>query len=194
MLKMEPETQMMIDIKAIVLEVRKDLAKRYDVEKGSKYERYAGLCFEASTMLCKALERYATEKHMVFVDTEIVHGEQRHNPRIKSMFWPIQHTWARVVLNRQCLYIDATAGQFQYLYKDMPDYYISGKPPKWFYPDKKNPAWHWLTRRINKRFLIKHKLPGSSEGSTVSDGIIEFCQYEIWGKISDCFRKVIYGR
>lgn len=80
-------------------------------------------------------------------------------------------------------YVDPTMGQFKYLYNNIPDYWVSTKNPAryYYYQDRKNPAWHpFITRFINQNI----KVPVEYNGEMHKEGIIEFIQYEIWGKIS----------
>lgn len=182
------EKMMMPLIEASVLRVRSALAATYDIGPKGKHRDYAGLCDTACEMVQDELrvhELGCTKSGFNFTS---MHGEMRHNPMCLSMHWPMQHTWLKVEWDGNTLYIDPTASQFAWLFDDIPDYYISDEPPKWYYDDRKNPAWNGFWRRVNETIVIPHKY----DGRKVTEGIVEFCQYIIWGKISDVMRKIAF--
>lgn len=152
--------------------------------------RYRGLCDTACDRFVSEATRLASE-YGIRLEAVKVHGEQKHSPRIHSSQWMREHTWLIVTYvdmydNSYKLYVDPTSEQFQDLYDDIPDYYISDKPLRWYYPDKRNPAFHGWTNKLNKRLYIrKHVREDPSWETIIHYGIIEFWQYEIWGRISN---------
>jgi len=76
------------------------------------------------------------------ITIDFIHGEQKHSKKIKEEDWYIEHTWLAIHWKHTTIYCDPTSGQFQNLYPDIPDYYISTRKPKWFYPDSENPEWN----------------------------------------------------
>lgn len=190
------------DVKTVreeIESVRAELSEKYDIE--SKYKDFAGLCDEACNMLMARFKDMNNEYGNP-VNLYIIHGEIKHSPIAKSKYWHIQHTWILACSNYPkiidgfkrslpCnMWIDPTSGQFKYIFDDIPDYLILRDAPSWFYPDRKNPAWNGFSGKINQKLVIHHKIKRNNETVRVSDGIIEFIQYEIWGKISDCIRKI----
>lgn len=181
----------------IVKEIRSELAKTYKVDDGD-YNNYNGLCFEATA---KFIEKMKTKVESNEIPLEItvrqIHGEQAHHPRIPSQYWPIQHTWAAVdIKGGSTIYVDITSQQFKFMYDNIPDFYISVSKPEWYYPDNENPAWRGLTHKINSRVKIPIivKGPGCNSGfRKVHEGIVEFCQYSIWGFISDNIIRKFFG-
>lgn len=168
------------DLNEIVKSVRNELK---EFNKDNKEFNFNGFCDVASDELIIKIKRYMNDKFGIQVNIYKIHGEQKHTPRIPSSKWTLQHTWIAIVISSNVIYIDATCQQFQDMYDDIPDYYISEKSPKWFYPDSKN--WVYgikITRWINRKIKIKHSFMG--------EGIIEFIQYSIWGNISDFIRKI----
>jgi hypothetical protein len=159
-------------IEPLVLAVREEIPETTD---------YTGMCNLASTSLYTAIKDFLNDDEMLgqYIKVGIMHGELRHNPLIPSKDWLNQHTWNYVdVFGKYRIYVDCTSQQFQKFFDDIPDYYISYKPPKWYYNDKKNPLFKSkFIFNINKKFQFKYK------GNKI--GIIEFCQYFIWGSISD---------
>lgn len=73
---------------------------------------------------------------------DFIHGEQRHSPKIDEECWGIEHTWISVRYKNITVYCDPTSSQFKWLWKDIPDYYVSTTKPRWFYPDSENPEWN----------------------------------------------------
>lgn len=179
-------------IPMIVESVRYKLSRQYDVTSG-EYERFTGLCDIASEEVILRLKDYLINSGFTtpkdFVITSI-HGEQRHSTSIESKFWPLQHTWVHLNIFNTSIYVDPTSSQFDNIYNDITPYYISTMKPKWFYPDKENPAWRGIGCKINNIKLIPRKIIMGNEIYKVHDGIIEFVQYEIWGRISDTIRKI----
>lgn len=170
------------DLSKIVESVRHEIKEYNEADKDFDFN---GFCDEASDSLIFKIKRYMDDTFGIQINAYRIHGEQKHTPKIPSIKWSLQHTWVAIVLSNNVIYVDATCQQFQDLYDDIPNYYISGKPPKWFYPDSKN--WVYgvkFTRWINKKIKIKHSL--------MHEGIIEFIQYSVWGTISDLIRKVLY--
>lgn len=177
-----------------VVAVREDLDEKYSVYTSPEHKNYEGLCFEAYLKLKDKIEKL-NGTLTIEMKVDDIHGEQRHAPSLKSKYWPIQHTWSIIEIHDQkdgsefTVYADPTCEQFQDIWQDIPKYYVSEKKPKWFYPDRKNPVWHnyfGVTRWINKHIFIPNTIT-YADGSKkkIRDGIIEFIQYEIWGRISD---------
>lgn len=178
-------------IKPSVLKVRSKLAEKYDIYHGDN-KRYEGLCFEAVDMLNEEIRRSCMKRCIKFKFKEH-HGEIKHNPRVLSEYWPIQHTWCETTIFGIKLYVDPTCCQFRN-YKSLldlhiPDFYISTYPPKWFYDDRHNPAFNGITRYINEIIKIRYRPNGMDH--YISEGIIEFIQYEIWGRISDVVHSLL---
>lgn len=179
-------------IPMIVESVRDKLSRQYDVTSGG-YEKFAGLCDVASAEVILRLKDYLTNSGFTtpedFTVTSI-HGEQRHSTIIESKFWFLQHTWVCLNIFNTVIYIDPTSSQFDNIYHDIPSYYISMVKPKWFYPDKENPMWRGIGCKINRIKFIPRKIIVNNKIYKTHDGIIEFAQYEIWGRISDTIRRV----
>jgi hypothetical protein len=172
-------------MKPIVLSVRKELAMDYNINS-NYYKDYTGLCDKAFTLFEEKIKEY-NKANRTSIEVLHFHGEQRHSPRIDPKCWPYQHTWMGVMYDGIVLYIDPTSSQFKDLYNDIPDYYISPVKPRWFYSDRENPLWNGFTRVLNNKIRIKRK----GEEDDITDGIIEFCQYEIWGGICKIYRRLI---
>lgn len=177
-------------IEPAVVSIREELAEKYDVNSGT-FHNYKGLCDKSIIMLIDKMNGIdVADISKLYVDP--IHGEQSHHPRLESKKWHLQHTWAIVKIFGIEIYVDPTSQQFKDLYNDIPDYYISGTKPKWYYPDDDNPAWRGILNKVNDIIEIKHKMKNKSDNKhyVVHDGIIEFIQYEIYGKISDLLRKI----
>lgn len=174
----------------MVVLIRKNLAKEFDVV--NEFPNYSGLCDTSITMLMILCKEYSKVNN-INLECRGIHGEQSHHVRLDSKCWGYQHTWAVVRCHGIDMYVDPTSGQFQCIYDDIPDFYVSTKKPKWYYPDKKNPQFNnRFTRKLNE-LITFHRKVTFSNGKTinVTDGIIEILQYEVWGKISDMIRKFI---
>ena len=76
------------------------------------------------------------------IQIEFIHGEQKHTTKLKPEYWGIEHTWLKVTMGKIVIYADPTCGQFKWLYKDIPDWYVSARRPKWFFPDIENPEFN----------------------------------------------------
>jgi hypothetical protein len=174
-------------LKTACMEIRDEIAKEKDVnDSESGYYKYAGCCDQSVAMLEEKLSIWRGF-HLRYL-----HGEQRHRIQTDPKYWPRQHTWARIEFNGRTIYVDPTSSQFQHIYDDIPDVYISDEPPKWYYPDNENPVYKQksFTRWLNQRIVIKHRAKGWKK--PVSDGLIQFIQFEIWGNIVKLIRKIIY--
>lgn len=180
-----------MDIIDIVKNVRDELSKQYDVTK-APYFNYCGLCDIASVKCKEAIIKKLHDKWKLEVDVKCMHGEQRHSTLTSSNKWSMEHTWVRVqVVSLWTIYVDPTSGQFQDIYPDIPDYYVSSVKPIWYYSDEDNWRFNnkigtWLT---NHR-CIKRKLIINRKKQIVHDSIPEFLQFEVWGRISDIIRKL----
>lgn len=173
----------------MVMVIRKHLANSYDDAELTNYE---GLCDLSIKMLAKACDVYS-ETNSITLICQGIHGEQCHNSRVKSEFWPCQHTWAvvRVKGNKTKMYVDPTSGQFKNFHEDIPDFYISPKKPKWYYPDSENPIWcNKIIHKINEKIQIPRDIHVDDIVINGKEGIIEYLQYGIWGRISDWIYKL----
>lgn len=180
-------------LKELVEDVRLELSNRYKIHAcDSDNYHYQGLCDEACRMIDYILSNVSVR---IFKKTKGKvlgvlhrHGEQKHSPVVtESKNWPLQHSWLIVKYDNEKWYVDATCQQFGWLYDDIPDLYVSKEPPRWFYDDRDNPAWNGITKKINNMIVIPRRINNSNV--YVKDGLIEFIQYEIWGRISDYIRR-----
>lgn len=173
----------------LVIEVRKELAKSHNVYRGD-YKNYTGLCDLSVELLRHKLEEYSKENN-VEIECHSIHGEQKHTWKIYSCLWSLQHTWAVVKMMGVTMYVDPTSEQFKRMYLFIPDLYISTRKPKWYYPDKHNPVYcNKITRYLNDHIKIPITISLSNGNVTKGRaGIIEFIQYEIWGRICDSMKK-----
>lgn len=180
------------DITRMVREVRMELARMYDVvNEDSQYYRFCNLCNIAVELFIDKLEKYKTERNLHLIFKE-VHGEQAHRPdNCYSINWDVQHTWCVIKRFDWIVYVDPTSSQFQDLYDDIPDFYISPNPPKWYYDDRVNKAFNGFWKKVNA-YKITFKDTDMS-GNVILNrmGCVEFFQYYIWGDISDFIRKFI---
>ncbi len=184
----------------LVKEIRHKLETTHNMQE---HLDFMGLCDEASTMMVDELMLSAELKEYPVFDLEIVkvHGEMNHKPFIPSKYWPRQNTWVEIGMNFETknlnisrirsvyIYVDCTCQQFRNMFEDIPDFYISTLPPRWFYPDRYNWArkedvFVWLNENI--RISVRGK-GNKYQGNSI--GLSEYCQYEIWGKISDWLGK-----
>ena len=85
-------------------------------------------------MLCEEVKKLDNADIIHF------HGEQRHMVE-NHPSWYYQHTWAAIIINRRKFYVDPTSQQFKHIYADIPDFYISEKPPRWYLADRDNIYW-----------------------------------------------------
>lgn len=184
---------LMVDtIPTIVENIRMELSMKYDVTSG-ECEKFAGLCDVASTEVILRLKDHLINNGFTTPEDFIiksVHGEQRHSMIIESKYWPLQHTWVYLNIFNTAIYIDPTSSQFDNFYNDIPSYYISTVKPKWYYPDQENPSWRGISCKINNVKFIPRKISIDGEPFIAHDGIIDFIQYEIWGRISDIIRRI----
>lgn len=180
-----------MDIIDIVKNVRDELSKQYDVTK-EPYYNYCGLCDMASIRCREEIIKKLQDKWKLEANVECMHGEQSHSTLSSSNKWPMEHTWVRVhVASLWTIYVDPTSGQFQDIYHDIPDYYVSSIKPKWYYSDEDN--WRF-NNKIGSWFTnhrcIKRKVIINRKKEIVHDSIPEFLQFEVWGRISDTIRRL----
>ena len=174
-------------IKPAVLNVQSTLSEKYQDEK---YEYYEGLCDLSVDLLieefknCKLFD--LSNPHALFYkDLHGIHGELRHDTRIPSTSWAMEHTMCTITINGITFYIDPTCLQFRDLYDYMPQFYIDTEVPDWFYPDRKNPIWTKWGQFIDTHIMIK------KQGHNI--GILSYMEYWIRGTISDYIRKIKYS-
>ena len=190
-IKFNPTEELVMSIlKSTVEKVRKELAENYDViTPGSVNEKYTDLCHLAVCNLYNKLRDYSIANNIDIKFTGL-HGEQKHGTRLHSSLWQTQHTWAMVEIYDMVIYVDPTSSQFQKFYPDIPDYYISVEKPKWFYADMDNPVYdNIVVKLLNNIITVKRKVVLEDEVVYPRQGIVEFMQYEIWGRICDSLNK-----
>lgn len=148
-----------------------------------------GLCDEACEMLMKYLEDLK-RKNNLLINIEVAHGELCHNSNFHSYNWPTEHSIIVVSNENEKIYIDPTCSQFKKLNKDIGFYYISDIKPWYLLLDKDNIRYKESFKLINSKINLKIKLKNNKctyNGSfkIMKIGIISFCQYIIWGNISN---------
>lgn len=180
------------DILKIVTETREEIAQHFNVvDEDSPYYRYKGLCDYTCSLIKERIDNRFKESRRFSVECECVHGEQKHTPMIKSKFWPIQHTWLNITIGddvKYHIYLDPTIEQFRDLYDFSYAIYLEMCKPYWFYPDNENPLFTPLGKDINNNYYIRHRAVVNGNQMMINDGIIEFLQYEVWGRISDLIK------
>lgn len=178
-------------ISQVVECVRAQLSITYNVDSEG-YQNFAGLCDTASSICSDCIKDEIDKHYGLDIEVKTIHGEQSHHPRIPSRKWAIQHTWMKVMLPDYTIYVDPTSGQFQHLYHDIPDFYISTEKPYWYYPDRSNPVWNGITKYLNDKIKFRRVIKFQDKDLIVHNGIIEILQFDVWGNISDFIRKFIY--
>lgn len=133
---------------------------------------WIGTCDMVSEIIIDRIKKFAKD-YNINLQVDYVHGEIRHSPKIKSENWVYQHTWVQMDISGTSIYLDGTCQQFRDIWPDIPNWYVSLKPPKWFYPDRRNPMWVF-------------------KNHTIQDAI-GFVQYNIWGKMSDIIHNLRYS-
>lgn len=142
-----------------------------------------GSCNEISAEIRNKLTEYIRQYGPFDYHTvsfELMHGELAHKPFIESRYWSHQHTWLCMTIGKTSVHIDATCGQFKDIVPNIPDWYVSIAAPMWFYWDRKNPLFNGVTAQIDnvtREFAKKHL--------NRHTGLIEYLQYDVWGRISD---------
>lgn len=151
-------------------------------------DKLTGMCHTAACMIgIRIMEESVHFSGMSMlheISATSVHGELAHKPSIPSEEWCNEHTMSIVTIDEIDIWVDPTCGQFKDIIPDIPDYYISTKKPKWFYPDDNNPRWRGIGCLINDHLQLRYK------GHKI--GIIEYLQYIVWGSISDAIRKIFH--
>lgn len=176
-------------LKCAVLSTRREL-REYTTGPDAPAPDYAGLCIKATRIFIQKIRRVCDAKN-ILVEFRTIHGELRHYPGFISKQWPAQHQYCSVELLGHKFYVDCTCGQFRPLNSRIPDYYISERPPKWFLPDGKNPAYRGWTKRLNDKILIRYDETINGVARKRTEGVIEYTQYSIWGPVSDIIRKAL---
>jgi hypothetical protein len=133
---------MYINIEALVEDIedlRREFGDRYDVTNpDSDHFNYSSLCDGATLFILDRIKKRYSNVKGLNIKGKICHGELKHYPKIPSLYWNFQHTWLRLDINSESIYIDITCKQFQYICNEIPDYYISIFPPPWFIEDNDN--------------------------------------------------------
>ena len=138
------------EITKYVIKTREYLSKHYDVTKG-QYKDYTGLCDKAIQRLFIYLRASGIPREHL----NSIHGEQKHSIEIPSSEWFMEHTWGYIIHNGITIYVDPTSQQFKYLYYDIPNYYVSTKPPRWYLPDMNNVVWKpGILHTMNEKIKI----------------------------------------
>ena len=175
----------------IILDVRKELSLNYDITS-KDFLNYTGLCDRSIvSVFAKFNERVAPllNKHDIPYKLIPIHGEQKHSFKISSQYWPYQHTWGKIVISGKAYYVDPTSQQFKWIYgDDIPDYYVSTNPPKWYYPDINNPVFNrpWS--------VLQHiTVPFRDSDGYSKIPLIDFMQYYVWSTISEKIYNTFYN-
>ena len=149
-------------IEKIIKEIRRNLSKLENTTTGK--------CDLACELLIKELKKKSPES----CEIETQHGEVAHKFGIDSKHWGLQHTWLKITTKEKTLFVDPTCDQFRHLFKEIPDFYISEKKPKWFLNDEENlrfkyykmhDFFNWLQFKVKGKTydLISKKINGGKE-------------------------------
>ena len=205
-------------LEKIVKSIQKELLE----ENGRHYEEdYTGLCDAVWDKLEKKIDEWnhsyiAKNIHNGQFIPFHLHGELKHTAKINPDNWVYQHTWYAVVWkqnnsNEYCIppkyekliFIDPTIKQFQWLFTDLPDYYVYPTPPKWFYWDRYNPAfvgikgWWINTRCKNIIHLLLELEDENRSRKNIPEwwqNFILFIQHDIKRNIYKAYRWLIGRR
>ena len=183
------EVRKVLESESIVDEIEsyvKDFCKHTVIGVNDIIGRYGYI----TDLLAQELKSYMENKHGVYATIKTVHGELRHTPKINSIYWTTLHKWIYMEYGNCHIYIDPTSKQFRSLYPDIPDYYVSTNPPKWYYGNYQNIGYGNLGSKLNRKYRIKTVM----REQTTKLGLVEFFQYKVWGSISDIIHKMFYKR
>lgn len=176
----------------IVQNVRTSLGYEYDVKNG-KYKDYCGLCDVASDMVIRDFNTYMTTYlRNIKYNIRTVHGEQQHTPRIPSYYWEYQHTWVELEIRGVTIHIDPTCSQFKFIYPDIPDYFVSIEPPKWYLKDSDSLIYGNGRYKKWENVKVPIRIHRDDEEKAVWKRIciLEVLVYFVWGPISDLIHPV----
>jgi hypothetical protein len=171
-----------------VIDIRdRELFEKYNVNENGYYRQYEGLCNEATTSFINRMNKLNNDIG-TNIECKAVHGELKHNPLILSKYWSIQHTWIKMKVDKYTFYIDCTSSQFKWLFKNIPEYYISCKKPKWYISDSKLPEFRRdeFSQMISKYTIYTY----DKNGYCGSIPLPVFIRYKIWAKISDFIHRL----
>lgn len=177
----------------LVGRVRREVSWNFGAKDGENKD-YRGLCdVTVIQMFAMFKENIAPllDRQSIYYNLKMMHGEQKHRISLPTMYWAFQHTWARITIADTVYYVDPTASQFMDIYDDIPRYYISTHPPKWYYPDTKNPRFNKPWSFFEKRVKIPTK---DYDGSGIRVPCIEYLQYFVWGGFAEWARVHIHHK
>lgn len=157
----------------------------------NEYNKYNGNITLYSEISLKAasytLDRIINlEKGSTFnIRTEIVPTEIMHNSNFNSYYWPIEHYIVKIISNNETVYVDPSSFLLKNINKYICSYYVSDKKPWYLLLDENNIRFKKPFKFINN-IQLSVKLKGINEpNKTAKIGIISFCQFIIWGSLSD---------
>lgn len=194
----------------MVKTIRKELLNDND---RPKYDDYVGLC----DAVWEKLEKKINEHNNSYIMKEMfkgqlipfqLHGEMRHTSKINPDNWGYQHTWYAVIWKqnnyneysippsyKEIIYIDPTSQQFQWLFTDIPNYYISTIPPKWYYWDSLNPTFigirRWFINRNKSNIKILLKEENVKSQNRYYRNYMRFIQHVIKRNLCKVYRWII---
>jgi hypothetical protein len=166
----------------------RELSSKYNIYS-KKYYNYKGLCNEASQSFINRINKL-NQAIGSEIYCKMIHGELRHTPRVKSEYWSYEHTWVVMIIDKYTFYIDITSSQFKWLFKDIPDYYISTREPKWYLPDYENIEFSKL--KICKWLMDIKVFRFSSNKFKMTMPLPIFYIYKIWAPISDLIHQILF--
>ena len=205
---MMPYSAMIPQLERIVKSIREELLKNHSSHINNDL---TGLCDEVWNILKQKINE-SNESYVMKILYKAsmipfrIHGELNHSVKINPDNWGYQHTWYAVMWteydhsgflippkHRGVIYIDPTCQQFQWLFTDIPDYYIHPIPPKWFYWDKYNPAFvgirrWWINTRCKTRLQLLIEGRNRPKLPKWYQNFIMFIQYKIKGNVYKAYR------
>lgn len=122
-------------IEKFVIQVRNNYASQYNIDHGC-FQNYRGLSYNMTLDLYKLITEYIARndlRNILEFDIDIIEGYNKiyRNGYNKSVVF--KHFWLEVNIFHKSIYVDASSQELRHIHKDIPDYYIDKKKPKWYF-------------------------------------------------------------
>lgn len=122
-------------IQQYVSYIRNEFANEYNIENGC-FKNYRGLSYDMSLEFMKRINMYLLENNLydgLEFESKLIEGYNKIHKNGYNKDITFSHYWIEIRILNIKVYVDLCSQEYRHIYKDIPDYYIGFKKPKWFF-------------------------------------------------------------
>lgn len=137
--------------------IRNEFSNEFNVNNGC-FKNYRGLSYDMSEEFINKIKSYIKESNLsedLGFSIKRIEGYPKLIKKRESNSTIFHHHWVEVSIFSKRIYVDLCSQEFKDLYKDIPDYYVGFKKPKWYFKYHSNDKLDNFILKVYRPILNK---------------------------------------